>query len=295
VVSYLDELFIRFHKKPLSKDTIKASYSKALSRWENEHGYSYRFAQPLFATDARISELFVLYLIVHFAYKAKNKNCNPKFISKYCEFIYEVGPIKQNYLAELYSVLGIAIRDDDYVLTDAAFREERKLIANKESNLFVPFPYMLSKSDSFALPSWAAKKYETWLSAQVSKKVFIPCVVQAEPLNTIEAPSVDASEDVITNTEEVITDNVETFDVKSNNDDLSKVAYTMDNLPSSVGTLVVHEMSANEKRDIYFKALVDAAVGFVSTEDYYLAASLLQIIHAEKHDKKYTVDLKEGD
>lgn len=294
VVQYLDELFIRFHKKPLSKEIFKDAYSKALSRYEAEHHYAYRFAQPLFATDARISELFVVYLIIHFACKAKNKNCNPKFISKYCEFIYEVGPLKQNYLAELYAVLGIAVRDDDYVPTDEAFREERRLIADKESNLFVPFPYMLSKSDSFALPSWAAKKYETWLSAQVSEKVFVPGTIQVEPTKVIEIPSVDTSEEVITDTEEVIIDNIETLDVKSNND-VSDVAYTMDNLPSSAGTLVVHEMSANEKRDIYFKALVDAAVGFVSTEDYYLAASLLQIIHAEKHDKKYTVDLKEGD
>jgi hypothetical protein len=294
VIQYLDELFIRFHKKPLSKEAFRNFYSKALSKYEAEHQYAYRFAQPVFATDAKISELFVVYLIIHFAYKAKNKNCNPKFISKYCEFIYEVGPIKQSYLAELYAVLGIAVRDDDYVPTNESFKEERRLIADKESNLFVPFPYMLSKSEVFALPAWAAKKYETWLSAQVSKKVSVPGITQVEPVKVIETSLIDTSEEVTTDTEEVITDNVETLDVKSNND-VSEVAYTMDNLPSSAGTLVVHEMSANEKRDIYFKALIDAAVGFVSTEDYYLAASLLQIIHAEKHDKKYTVDLKEGD
>lgn len=294
VIQYLDDLFIRFHKKPLTKETFRVLYDKALLRYESEYGYTYRFAQPVFDCDNVLSELFVLYLIIYFAYKAKNKNCNPKFISKYCEFIYEVGPIKQSYLAELYAVLGIAVRDDDYVPTDESFKEERRLIADKESNLFVPFPYMLSKSDSFALPVWAAKKYETWLSSQVSKKVSIPGITHVEPTKVIETPPVDTSKEVIADTEEVITDNTETLDVKSNND-VSKVVYTMDNLPSSVGTLVVHEMSANEKRDIYFKGLVDAAVGFVSTEDYYLAASLLQIIHAEKHDKKYTVVLKEGD
>lgn len=294
VVQYLDDLFIRFHKKPLSKEIFREAYSKALSKYEAEHQHEYRFAQHMFATDAKISELFVVYLIIHFAFKAKNKNCNPKFISKYCEFIYEVGPIKQSYLVELYAVLGIAIRDDDYVPTDEAFKEERKLIADKESNLFVPFPYMLSKSDSFALPIWAAKKYEAWLSAQLSKKVSVPCIIQTKPPVVESKVTDDMPEEVITDMEETITDNNQTLDVKSNND-VSDVAYTMDNLPNSVGTLVVHEMTSDEKRDIYFKALVDAAVGFVSTEDYYLAASLLQIIHAEKHDKKYTVDLKEGD
>lgn len=286
VIQYLDELFIRYHKKPLLKESFKSLYSKALQRYKSVYGFNYRFAEPVFEGDKLISELFVVYLIIYFATKARNKVCNPKFISKYCEFIYNVGPIKQSYLVELYAVLGIAIIDDDFVPSDDMFKEERALIETKESTMFVPFPYMFSDTDSFALPFWAAKKYEAWLSAQLSKKVSVPGIIKSEP-KVAETPFIDTSE-------EVVTDNNEVCDVKSNNE-VSEVLYTIDNLPSSVGTLVVGEMSSDEKRGIYFKALVDAAVGFVSTEDYYLAASLLQIIHAEKHNKKYTVDLKEGD
>lgn len=287
VIQFLDELFIRHHKQPLSKNDIKDFYSKALRRYEEQFGYTYRFATPVYNDDNVLSELFVIYLIVYFATKAKNKNCNPKFISKYCEFMYEVGPIKQSYLAELYAVLGIAISDEDYVPSDEDFKKERVRINNKESNLFVPFPILLSSTETFALPFWASKKYETWCKCQTSKVVSIPGIIETIP--------------------PVIEDNVEMSEVVEENDIIneedscevnskeSEVAYTLDNLPHHNSTLLVSELSVEEKRDIYFKALVDAAVGFVSTEDYYLAASLLQIIHAEKHDKKYTVDLKEGD
>ena len=273
VIQYLDDLFIRYHKKPLSSQTFKSLYSKALAQYEKENGYAYRFAQPVFNGDSTLSEIFVVYLIVYFATKAKNKNCNPKFISKYCQFIYESGPIKQNYLAELYAVLGIPVRDDDYVLTDEAFKEERVLVNNKESNLFVPFPFMVSKNDAFALPVWASKKYGAWLSAQLSKSVFIPGVVQVDP-SVIDKSS--DSKEVITDTEEVITNEDTVIDVNSTNVDSKD--YALDSSQSCNCLSVVQEMSVDKKRDSYFKSLIDVAVGFVSTEDYYLAASLLQII-----------------
>jgi hypothetical protein len=287
LVGFLDDFFIRHHKKPFGTAALKEYYSRALVRYEKEHGTPYRFAEPMFTGDKTVSEIFLIHMIIHFAQKAKNKNANPEFINKYCRFIYEVGPINVAYLEELYHMLGIEIRYDDFVPDDETFKDMKTALFNKEEVNFVPFPLLFSASESFALPVLAAKKYEAWLMEKTGVKQHVASSIDTRPpVEALENSKVVESTSVLKDFKPLEVKKSKVKEVKSNTDDSEK---PMLSVPKEDSTSVkVPDASHTE----YPKALLKIINTTICSGNYLTASKLLKLLHAETQGIEYDIILK---
>ena len=307
IINFINRSFLHRNKPVLSMGYYNSLYLKATSMYKDIYKAPFRFAMQTSVNGKLISEKFLVYVIYYFAEKARNKNSNPAFIRKYCQFIYDAH-ISNSYLEDLYKGLNIAINRADPVPSDEEFLKERAALAKKECTYFVPFSLCHSSSDKFTLPYGIATRYRDFLSTQPLTYIEDD-VLTSDMLDAVKVPSAPAEvvssevckdvsksepikavpETAIAKEEVSVITNPKTPAFKySPKQDVKVKSYTV--IP-----MKEEDFTDEEKLSILLDRLGGLAREFSVLGEHYLASQLLLILHSKKHDIKYNINMKEGD